>query len=76
MNSSGNSYSAKLINYSEAGACIQHRELIVESFIQIEWQSNHKEHKGIVRLKWCRATGNNCFLTGGRVISMESVDVS
>ncbi|TWT61054.1 hypothetical protein Pan54_17880 [Rubinisphaera italica] len=69
------SFTARLLNYSATGACIQHRELIVEPFVQIEWQAKHKVHKGIVRLKWCRATGNKCYLTGGRVVSMESFEI-
>lgn len=68
------SFMASVLNYSETGACVQHREIIVEPFVQIEWEARQKCHRAVIKLKWCRATGNHCYLTGGRVISMESDD--
>ncbi len=75
MSSTSKTFSAKILNFSTSGACVQHRELIVEPFVRIKWQANQKNHQAIIKLKWCRATGNHCFLTGGRVIAMESNEV-
>jgi len=65
---------AMILNYSEEGVCLEHDALIPEQYISITWSDSHdRQHKAIVRLKWCRSTEDRKILSGGRVCSMETL---
>lgn len=65
------SFPGKIINISTSGLCLEHEELLVEQYVQVEWFLKDKLIEALVHLRWCRSDGTGIFHSGGRVISVE-----
>ncbi|MBL4885167.1 MAG: hypothetical protein JKY95_11615 [Planctomycetaceae bacterium] len=74
LESTGESQSGMILDYSDEGVHLQHGLLIPEQYVSISWADSHqKKHIAIVHLKWCRSTDDQKILSGGRVCSMETI---
>lgn len=61
-----------LINYSQAGACLEHPVLLTGHYVQISWQDGRsRSHTAILKLRWCRWQEDSCYQSGGRVVGMR-----